>query len=167
MRRFAAVALAAGAMTAGLGALAMPAQAAPSDISVTVAGQGGPYSGPVTTAARSWTTKDAYPNLRAWGSARRQSGRFYFSGTLKDGKADGWSACVRFRATEAGHGTQFSRYTIVAVRPNGSRYYFDGKAQVKISGSFSNSGHLFVQECRRSKSTGKFQFANKKWRQVF
>lgn len=143
MRRIAAVAVTTGALVAGLGAFASPAQA----------------------AVKEWKAPDAYSNISAWGTYSRGSTKVTFKGTLRDGKKNGWTACVRFKATEAGKKTQYLRYVII-VRQGESQWYFDGKGQVGFSGSSANTGHLYVQECGRSKKTGKYAYP-KTWRKLY
>ncbi|MBA9001908.1 hypothetical protein [Thermomonospora cellulosilytica] len=141
MRRIVAVALTTGALVAGLGAVATPAQAA---------------------TTKKWETIDAFPHTRAWGQATKTSSKFTWKGSLKDGRKDGWTACVRFKAVE-GDRYQTVRYIIVT----GGGTAYDGPGTVSISGSSSYNGKLYVQECRRSKKTGKYQYADKKWRKIF
>ncbi|MWK36355.1 hypothetical protein GEV43_21445 [Actinomadura sp. J1-007] len=95
------------------------------------------------------------------GTYTRKGGSTYVSGYLRDSKANGWTACVRFLFTEGKKG-YFSRHTIMARSSKGSWYYYDGKATVKISAKSSLSSHLYVQECGRNKKTGKYLYGKSK-----
>ncbi|GAA1778102.1 hypothetical protein [Actinomadura chokoriensis] len=140
MRRFAAVALAAGTVMAGMAVAGAPAEAA---------------------AAKSWKPYNSYSHVAAWGTYTRKNGKTYVKGYLADDKKNGWTACVRFLFTE-GSTKYYSRFKIIGVTSNGTKYNFDGKATVKISVSSSYSSHLWVQECGRNKKTGKYLYGKGK-----
>ncbi|QXJ21776.1 hypothetical protein AGRA3207_002663 [Actinomadura graeca] len=138
------MALAAGTLMTGMAVVGTPAQAT------------------ITTkaAAKSWAPYDSYPKISAKGTYTRSGGSVYVKGTLSDGGANGWTACVRFLFTEGGK-RYWSRHKIIAVK-NGVQSNFDGKATVSISTSSTYSGHLYVQECGRSKKTGKYVYGKGK-----
>ncbi|GAA1850409.1 hypothetical protein [Actinomadura bangladeshensis] len=140
MRRFAAVALAAGTVMAGMAVAGAPAEAA---------------------AAKSWKPYNSYSHVAAWGTYTRKNGKTYVKGYLADDKKNGWTACVRFLFTE-GNTKYYSRFKIIGVNSKGQKYNFDGKATVKISVSSSYSSHLWVQECGRNKKTGKYLYGKGK-----
>lgn len=140
MRRFAAVALAAGTVLAGMAVAGAPAEAA---------------------AAKSWKPYNSYSHIAAWGTYTRKNGKTYVKGYLADDKKNGWTSCVRFLFTE-GNNRYYSRFKIIGVKSNGTKYNFDGKATVKISVSSSYSSHLWVQECGRNKKTGKYLYGKGK-----
>ncbi|MEU8345694.1 hypothetical protein SAMN05443665_106322 [Actinomadura meyerae] len=140
MRRFAAVALTAGTLMAGMAAVGAPAEAA---------------------AAKSWKPINSYGKIDAWGTYTRSGGKTYVKGYLRDTKKNGWTACVRFLFTE-GNKKYWSRFKIIGVTSGGAKYNFDGKATVKISVSSSYSSHLWVQECGRNKKTGKYYYGKGK-----
>lgn len=146
MRRFAAVALAAGTLMTGMAAVGAPAQAT------------------VTTkaaAVHTWAPYDSYGNISAKGTYTRRNGSVYVTGTLTDGKKNGWTACVRFLFVE-GRYQYWSRHKIVGVDRYGHQYNYDGKATVSIKTSSSYSSHLYVQECARNKKTGKYYYGKGK-----
>lgn len=140
MRRFAAIALTAGTLMAGMAAVGAPAEAA---------------------AAKSWKPYNSYGNLAAWGTYTRSGGKTYVKGYLGDYKKNGWTACVRFLFTE-GSKKYWSRFKIIGTTSSGTKYNFDGRATVRISVSSSYSSHLWVQECGRNKKTGKYYYGKGK-----
>ncbi|QKG25383.1 hypothetical protein [Actinomadura verrucosospora] len=140
MRRFAAVALTAGALLTGTALAGAPAEAA---------------------TAHKWAPYNSYGNLSAWGTYTRSGGSTYVTGYLRDSKKNGWTACVRFLFTE-GSKKYWSRFKIVGYTSSGSQYNFDGKATVKIKTSSTYSSHLWVQECGRNKKTGKYLYGKGK-----
>ncbi|TYB47762.1 hypothetical protein [Actinomadura chibensis] len=139
MRRIAAVALTAGTLMAGMAAVGAPAEA----------------------AAKSWAPYNSYSNISAWGTYSRSGGSTYVKGYLRDGKRNGWTACVRFLFTE-GNKQYWSRHKIIGIDRNGNQYNYDGAATVSISAKSSYSSHLWVQECARSKKTGKYVYGKGK-----
>ncbi|WP_131732858.1 hypothetical protein [Actinomadura formosensis] len=140
MRRIAALALAAGTVMAGMAVAGAPAEAA---------------------ASYGWKPYDSYPYINAWGTYSRSGGKTYVKGYLQDTKKNGWTACVRFLFTEGSY-RYWSRFKIVGVTSGGTKYNYDGVAKVSISTSSSYSSHLYVQECGRSKSTGKYVYGKGK-----
>ncbi|WP_157430415.1 hypothetical protein [Actinomadura macra] len=145
MRRFAAVALAAGTMMTGMAVVGAPA-----DATVTT-----------KAAAKSWAPYNSYANISAWGTYTRTSSTVTVKGYLADGKKNGWTACVRFLFTE-GNLRYWSRHKIVGIDRNGNQYNYDGAAKVAIKTSSSYTGHLYVQECGRNKKTGKYAYGKSK-----
>lgn len=141
MRRFAAVALTAGALLAGSAAVGAPAEAAATSVK--------------------WAPIDSYSNISAGGTYTRSGGSVYVSGWLHDGKKNGWTACVRFLFTE-GRYQYWSRHKIIGVTSSGVQYNFDGRATVNIKTSSKYSSHLYVQECGRNKKTGKYVYGKGK-----
>jgi hypothetical protein len=149
MRRFAAVALTAGALLTGTALAGTPAEAA---------------------AAHKWAPYDSYGGVSAWGTYTRSGGSTYVTGYLRDSKKNGWTACVRFLFTEPGKDANgkpitkkyWSRFKIVGYTSGGSQYNYDGKATVSIKTSSTYSSHLWVQECGRNKKTGKYLYGKGK-----
>ncbi|TDC98099.1 hypothetical protein [Actinomadura sp. 7K507] len=142
MRRFAAIALSAGTLMAGMAVVGTPAEA----------------------AAKKWAPYNSYGNVSAWGTYSRSGGTTYVKGYLRDGGKNGWTACVRFLFTE-GSKRYWSRHKIIGVTSGGAKYHYDGKATVSISTRSSYSSHLWVQECGRNKKTGKYYYG--KGRKLF
>ncbi|MWA06079.1 hypothetical protein F8568_038170 [Actinomadura sp. LD22] len=140
MRRFAAVALTAGTLLTGTALVGAPAEA---------------------STTHSWAPYNSYGNVSAWGTYTRKGGSTYVTGYLRDGKKNGWTACVRFLFTE-GSKKYWSRFKIVGYTSGGTQYNYDGKATVKIKTSSSYSWHLWVQECGRNKKTGKYLYGKGK-----
>ncbi|MBD2896887.1 hypothetical protein ABT299_28235 [Spirillospora sp. NPDC000708] len=140
MRRFAAVALTAGALLTGTALAGAPAEAA---------------------TTHSWAPYNSYGGVSAWGTYTRQGGSTYVTGYLRDSKKNGWTACVRFLFTE-GTKKYWSRFKIVGYTSSGTQYNYDGKATVKIKTSSSYSWHLWVQECGRNKKTGQYLYGKGK-----
>ncbi|GAA2596794.1 hypothetical protein SMC26_00630 [Actinomadura fulvescens] len=168
MRRFAAVALSAGTLMAGMAAVSSPAQAA--DVVLTdSAGAASTAAAPTASAAaRRWQPRNSYRNVNAWGTYSRNKSRVTVVGKLQDTRADGYTACVRFLFTETvGRRTYkyFSRHHIIGITPRGKRYAFDGKGTITIRTSAPYTHHAWVQECRRKKSNGKWSFG--KGRQLY
>lgn len=149
MRRFAAVALTAGALLTGTALAGAPADAA---------------------TTHSWAPYNSYGNVSAWGTYTRQGGSTYVTGYLRDGAKNGWTACVRFLFTEGAKDSNgkpytkkyWSRFKIVGYTSSGTQYNYDGKATVKIKTSSSYSWHLWVQECGRNKKTGQYLYGKGK-----
>ena len=140
MRRIAAVALTAGTLMAGMAVVGAPAEAA---------------------AAKSWKPYNSYTGLGSWGTYTRGSGKTYVKGYLRDTKKNGWTACVRFLFTEGGK-KYWSRFKIIGATSSGAKYNYDGKATVKISVTSSYGSHMWVQECGRTKKSGKYYYGKGK-----
>ncbi|MEV3922403.1 hypothetical protein [Actinomadura coerulea] len=140
MRRIAAVALTAGTLMAGMAAVGAPAEAA---------------------ATGSWQPYNSYSHVLAKGTYTRSGGSTAVTGYLYDDKKNGWTSCVRFKFTE-GSKVYWSRFKIIGVKSDGTRYNFDGTAKVKISVKSSYGSHMWVQECGRNKQTGKYYYGKGK-----
>ncbi|MFG2002065.1 hypothetical protein ACGFNU_23225 [Spirillospora sp. NPDC048911] len=165
MRRFAAVALSAGTLMAGMAAISSPAQATDVVLADSAASTAAASAPSASAAARAWKPINSYPKINAWGTYSRNSSRVTVTGKLQDTDQNGWTACVRFLFTETvGRKTYkyYSRHHIVAVRSNGTRYAYDGPGTITIRTSSSYTGHAWVQECGRSKKTGKFLYGKGK-----
>ncbi|KAB2345942.1 hypothetical protein [Actinomadura rudentiformis] len=163
MRRFAAVALSAGTLMAGMAAVSAPAQADSVKLTDSAAASAASTAAAPTAsaAARGWKAINTYRYIDAWGTYTRSGGKTYVKAYLRDTKANYYTACVRFLFQE-GKRAYWSRHHIVGVRPNGSRYAFDGKGTITIRTSSSYSSHLWVQECGRSTKNGKFYYGKGK-----
>ncbi|MFI0447123.1 hypothetical protein [Actinomadura sp. 6N118] len=163
MRRFAAVALSAGTLMAGMAAISAPAQADSAKLVDSAASTAASTAAAPTAsaAARSWKAINSYPRINAWGTYTRSGGKTYVKAYLQDTKANYYTACVRFLFQEGKRAT-WSRHHIVGVRPNGTRYFFDGEGTITIRTSSSYSSHLWVQECGRSSKTKKFYYGKGK-----
>ncbi|TDD85634.1 hypothetical protein [Actinomadura rubrisoli] len=157
MRRIAAIGLAAGTLMTGVAVMSTPANAA---VATKAPATAQAPAAATAAAARRWVPYNSYANINAWGTYTRSGGSVYVSGYLQDTKRNGYTACVRFLFKEGTRG-YWSRHKIVGVR-NGVEYNFDGVAKVKIRASSSYSGHLYVQECGRKKSTGKYYYGKTK-----
>ncbi|ACY99456.1 MULTISPECIES: hypothetical protein [Thermomonospora] len=166
MRRIVAVAATSGALVAGIGAFATPAQASPADTTVAVSGASSEAASIETAAKKKkkkkWKPINAFANVSASGTYVRNKKKVTIRGVLTDGKRDGWSACVRFRATK-GKKRQYWR----GVLRYSTGRYVDTKASARFTWTTKYTGHLWVQECRRNVKTGKYQYANKKWRKLY
>ncbi|MEU5877565.1 hypothetical protein [Spirillospora sp. NPDC047279] len=160
MRRFAAVALSAGVLMTGGAVVGSPAQAAPTQAAAVAA----PNKAAVA-AYPAWKPYNSYSYINAWGNWARNSSKAVVTGKLQDTKKNNWTACVRFLFTERSGNRDlqyWSRHYIVGVNSNGTRYAFDGKGTISFKVTSYYTHHLWVQECGRSKKTGKFVYGKGK-----
>jgi hypothetical protein len=158
MRRIAAVAVTAGALMAGLGAVAAPANAAPGDLAIKFSGlPAGVTVSDVQVAATNWTAPNTWARVGAYGKYTRGPARFYGSGTIYDGGRDGYQACFRFRFTRPGQ-EAFARGCIV----DSAGRVVDRSARVNFTFNYPRWAHVGVQEVRRRTSTGALQFGTLK-----
>jgi hypothetical protein len=116
---------------------------------------------PASAATGSWKPINSYTNIGASGTYSRSSTKVTIRGTLSDYRRDGYTACVRFLFTEPGATGLYWTAKIMATS-NGRRYHYDGRATVNIAVSSSRTGHLYVQECGRKLSTGKYYYGRSK-----
>ncbi|WP_026415860.1 hypothetical protein [Actinomadura oligospora] len=159
MRRIATVAITTGALAAGL---LVSAGSASADQGFTQSAKLPTASGVQAAASYSWTSKNGWTTIKAYGKYTRSKSGVKVSFSLADGKKNGWSPAVQFRTS---NGSRYYTSAVYYLRYGGVPADFKFSHYYGVFNS-SYTKHLYVREAGVStKNTKKIAYGP--WKKLY